>query len=103
MDLPLSSRLRETHDPIGGETFCPRHGTNIVRLLLYCLTTKREEARARWPHPTQPLLKTAAVWGPLLYSIALHSRPTLQVVRHGPARPLALSPANSLLLGLVNI
>jgi hypothetical protein len=28
----LSSRLRETHDPIGGETFTPRHHTNIVRL-----------------------------------------------------------------------
>jgi hypothetical protein len=83
MDLPLSSRLRETRGPIGGETFSPRHGTNIVRLLLSHNQKGRSSQRARSGQAAPDL--------PLLYSIALHS--TRDPRSKSVMAQLALSPS----------
>jgi hypothetical protein len=82
MDLPLSSRLRETRGPIGGETFSPRHGTNIVRLLLSHNQKGRSSRGQAAPDP------------PLLYSIALHS--TRDPRSKSVMAQLALSPSRPL-------
>jgi len=88
MDLPLSSRLRETHDPIGGETFSPRHGTNIVRLPLSLNQKGGSSQRAR---------SGQAAPDPTLAEDYPRSKSVMAQLA------LSLSAANSLLLGLVNI
>jgi hypothetical protein len=105
MVLPLSSRLRETHDPIGGETFSPRHDTNTSIVRLPQPKGKKlsasQRARSGQAVPDPTLLRTAEdCWGLLRcgvpYFTRMHSSP-LHSTR-GPRSKsvmaqLALSPS----------